>query len=225
MKKKQLRNLVKQCIAEVITEAQPPQENWEDTFGQKIPEPYINLEDITNEPMSGPHDVFVIRGKHAGKYLSAKQDKQGIYHYTDPKTGRTEPIGTDREVQRGHAGLIGETDLKKKDKVSAGERNQISKTFSKNGLDGNRRFEKVEAGLGAVTNALDEMGLQLDMVSKDLIMGEKGSRNFIYRRKNEPGQDPFIPQPEIQNSRIVFSWENLASQGQPPKFEILAYAS
>ena len=113
----------------------------------------------------------------------------------------------------------------KPEKLSNSERNKIGAAFKQAGLDGNGRFEKKERGLAAVTNALDSLGFQLDMVSGDMIMGDSGSRNFIFRRKNAPGQDPFTQTNEISNSRIVFTWENLASQGQPVKFEILAYAS
>jgi hypothetical protein len=52
-------------------------------------------------------------------------------------------------------------------------------------------------------------------------MGDQGSRNFIYRRINQPGQDVFTEQPELKNSRLVFSWQLMS----PGKFEILAYAS
>ena len=110
-------------------------------------------------------------------------------------------------------------------KVSQSEKGKIGKAFAQSGLDGNGRFEKKEHGLAAVSNALSTLGFQLDMVSGDMIMGDKGSRNFIYRRVNSPGQDTFTEQPEISNSRIAFTWENLSGQGQSAKFEVLAYAS
>jgi len=110
-------------------------------------------------------------------------------------------------------------------KLSAGERNKISTAFTKVGLDGNGRFEKKEHGLQAVTSALQSLGFQFGMVSGDMIMGDKGMRNFIFRRVNAPGQDPFAESPEISNSRIIFNWESLGQPGQPARFEILAYAS
>jgi len=121
-------------------------------------------------------------------------------------------------------------EVSKPERISSGERNKIGMAFKKLGLDGNGRFEKIEAGLAAVTNALSSLGFQLDMVSKDMIMGDKGSRNFIYRRSNAPGQDPYTEKPEISNSRIVFTWERLDGPSSqypdaPHKFEILAYAS
>lgn len=109
-------------------------------------------------------------------------------------------------------------------KLSTGERNKLTAAFAKLKLDGNGRFPKKEHGLQAVSQALSLYGFQLDMVSADLIMGDKGSRNFIFRRANAAGQDPFTEQPEIENSRIVFTWENLGTP-ENPKFEILVYAS
>lgn len=111
------------------------------------------------------------------------------------------------------------------DKLSASERNKIGKAFAAAHLDGNGHFEKKEHGLQAITAVLDSLGFQLDMVSADIIMGDQGSRNLLFRRKNDPGADPFTEKPEIQNSRIVFSWYNRAQQGHPADFEILAYAS
>lgn len=110
------------------------------------------------------------------------------------------------------------------DKLSNSERNKISMAFKKLGLDGNGRFEKKEHGLRAVSEALQSLGFQLDMVSGDIIMGDKGQRNLIFRRVNSPGQDQFSENPEIRNSRIAFVWE-LMDRPPSPKFEILAYAS
>jgi len=106
-------------------------------------------------------------------------------------------------------------------KLSNSERKAISNAFAKAGLDGNGRFEKKEQGLLAVTNTLSSLGFQLDMVSGDMIMGDRGSRNLLFRRRNPQGTDAFTEQSEISNSRIAFTWELLS----PGKFEILAYAS
>lgn len=116
------------------------------------------------------------------------------------------------------------------DKLTASERNKIGKAFAASGLDGNGRFEKKERGLQAITNALWTLGFQLDMVTADIIMGDKGSRNLTFRRKNPEGADPFTELPEISNSRIVFNWEALDRPSYqypnaPHVYEILAYAS
>lgn len=116
------------------------------------------------------------------------------------------------------------------DKLSNSERSKIHNAFKKVGVDGNGRFEKKEHGLAAITSALSSLGFQLDMVSADIIMGDKGSRNLTFRRENTPGQDAFTEQPEIMNSRIVFNWERLDGPthqhpNSPSVFEILSYAS
>ncbi len=111
------------------------------------------------------------------------------------------------------------------DKLSQSDRNKLAQGFKVAKLDGNGRFQKKEHGLQAVSKVLSAFGFQLDMVSGDLIMGDKGQRMFVFRRANAEGQDPYTEQPEIANSRIVFVWENLARPGQPAQFEILVYAS
>ena len=110
-------------------------------------------------------------------------------------------------------------------KLGASERTKIGKAFARSHLDGNGSFQKKEHGLQTVTAVLDELGFQLDMVSGDMIMGDQGSRNLSFRRKNDPGQDPFTEKQGIENSRIVFSWYNRSQLGSNPNFEILAYAS
>lgn len=111
------------------------------------------------------------------------------------------------------------------DRISKGEQGKIGKAFTDAGLDGNGHFKKKEHGLQAITSVLDSLGFQLDMVSADIIMGDQGSRNLTFRRRNDPGQDPFTEKPEIANSRIVFSWYNRAQPGRPSDFEVVAYAS
>jgi len=115
-------------------------------------------------------------------------------------------------------------------KLTNSERKKIGAAFTKAGLDGNGRFEKKEHGLSAITDALSSLGFELNMVSGDLIMGDKGQRNLPFRRANDPGADPFTDKPEIENSRIVFVWERMDGptfqySNAPSKFEILAYAS
>ena len=152
------------------------------------------------------------KAKNAGEYIEGLTNGYAIKHIG----GGTVAIATISPSQ----GLF-EIAAAQGDRLSASERKLIGKAFAERGLDGNGRFEKKEHGLSAITDALHTLGFQLDMVSGDLIMGDKGTRAFIYRRANDQGQDPFTEKPEIQNSRIVFNWELLS----PGKFEVLAYAS
>jgi hypothetical protein len=250
LKKSALKRLVKRCIAEVITESAPPQENWKDTFGKKSPWEYIaeaGQRYSTHYAVSGLEQIP--DSVHTSKAEALKSAADFIRSYNTPKSknsgevftkiengyalqhvgGGTVAIATVRPVKL-HHGNLSEAGNINPNKISNGERNKISLAFKKAGLDGNGRFPKIEAGLAAVTNSLSELGLQLDMVTKDVIMGDKGSRNFIFRRANDQGQDPFTEKPEISNSRIVFSWERMDGPSAqyphaPHKFEILAYAS
>jgi hypothetical protein len=103
----------------------------------------------------------------------------------------------------------------KLDKISNSERNKIHNEFKKLGVDGNGRFGNVSKGISVVSTALDNVGFDLDMVTGDILLGDKGSRMLPYRRKNV-GQE----NPEIKNSRIVFNWYKDASG-----YEIQCYAS
>ena len=114
--------------------------------------------------------------------------------------------------------------------ISQAERNKLHDSLKKRGVDGNGRFDKKEHGLREVSNALDECGFILDMVSADIIMGDKGSRMLPFRRKNDEGADIYSEKPMIENSRLVFNWERLDGPthqypNSPHKFEIQTYAS
>lgn len=114
--------------------------------------------------------------------------------------------------------------------ITNAERSKMIDAFKRAGLDGNGRFVKKEQGLAATTQILDALGFNLDMVTADSIMGDKGSRQLIFRRKNDAGQDIFTEKPEIQNSRIVFGWTRMDGptfqySNAPSKFEIHVYAS
>jgi len=252
------RRLVKQCIAEVILEPTQdsekfPHEKWTDTFGKKIEGAYLEEEDGPPDPIDDPepgpdpheyevsaetpegidrqiqslHKIIDILNQRVGRG-SPEQNKE--IEKTIHRIGQVIDDGWKKwQALEDSSGLVKEAE-QKVDRVSPGERNKIGAAFKELGLDGNGRFEKVEAGLAAVSKALSSLGLQLDMVSKDMIMGDKGNRNFIYRRVNAPGQDVFTEQPEIKNSRIAFTWEALDRPSyQYPNashvFEILAYAS
>jgi hypothetical protein len=198
MKSNELRKLVKKCIVEVLTEKLHPQDPSLE---------YPDYRDGDGRLPANPVGKWSLPNNvHEPSPCDKCGGKWSVGHKCSSKL---------KEV----SGVI------KPEKLSNGERNQISKAFAKLGLDGNGRFPKIETGLAAVTDALSSLGFQLDMVSKDMIMGDKGSRMLTYRRVNDPGQDIYTEKPEIQNSRIAFNWENLSQQDQIPQFEILAYAS
>lgn len=89
---------------------------------------------------------------------------------------------------------------------------------------GNRKVSKVAQGLVEITDVLTENGYSLDMVTGDLLIGDKGNRTLTFRKANDT-EDAFFEYPTIENSRIALSWENLANEGDDPSIEIIAYVS
>jgi hypothetical protein len=91
-------------------------------------------------------------------------------------------------------------------------------------LGGNIKVDSISKGLWEVGDILDACGFSLDMVTGDMINAPKGNVLLPFRRKAE---NPFIEGPEIENSRISFSWENLEADPEgnqfKKKYEIIAY--
>ena len=108
------------------------------------------------------------------------------------------------------------------------KKERIKITNSINGskmLGGNLKVESISKGLQEVGNILDSCGYNLQMVTGDMIMGEKGSILLAFTRKTD---NPYVEGVEIENSRISFSWENLELPDKDgfqskKKYEILAY--
>lgn len=168
-----------------------------------------------------------INGKYSENATYYTNDKQDAIDTAKVMMQQYQTQGFKIEDKNKSMGMMDEA-AASETKISSAERKNIHAAFQKLGLDGNGRFLKKEHGLQAVTNALSELGFTLDMVSADLIMGDKGSRNFLFRRSNDQRQDPFSEKNEIDNSRIVFNWEKLQGmqgQGGSSPFEILAYPS
>jgi hypothetical protein len=109
-------------------------------------------------------------------------------------------------------------------KITQPERKRISNEFHKHPeLGGTKKVDSLGKVLTIITQALDVVGFQLDMVTGDLLLGEKGQRLLPYSRKSiDPKTDPI----QIQNSRISFTWENMNPDKFGPKnIEIIAYPS
>lgn len=92
-------------------------------------------------------------------------------------------------------------------------------------LGGNMKVDSISKGLHELGNILDSCGYNLEMVTGDMIMGEKGNILLKFSRKTD---NPFIEGVEIENSRISFAWENLELPDKDgfqskKKYEILAY--
>lgn len=99
---------------------------------------------------------------------------------------------------------------------------QINSELRSVGLDGNGRFQESDEGISIIWEALKNNGFVLaDAVSKDLFMGPKGNRKLRIQHLGPDPQDAFTPGSDIENSFVVYTWQELA----PGKFEILAYLS
>jgi len=108
-------------------------------------------------------------------------------------------------------------------RIKKSEKSKIFDVLKKHGLDGNGRFGNVSKGIARLSAALQEVGYELNMVTGDILLGEKGSRLLGYRKYSDATQ-PFEEHPEIVNSRISFNWELLRTDEQgDPVYEILAY--
>lgn len=108
------------------------------------------------------------------------------------------------------------------DHISEPERNKVVREFHKHKeLGGNKKLPKKEHGLTIINNALQQCGFYLELVAGDIILGPKGQRLLPFCRTAANAEDDGIT---IENSRVVFVWENLGSS-ENPSYEILAYLS
>jgi hypothetical protein len=124
--------------------------------------------------------------------------------------------------------------VEKKNVIDNQERQRITHGLTQAGLDGNGRFPTVGRAINALAGVLDDLGYSLDPVYDHNIPkahyaehesgGFKGQNLLTFRRKNM-SEDPFYEEPEIENSRISFNWENLGGTGEDAAFEVVAYAS
>jgi hypothetical protein len=111
--------------------------------------------------------------------------------------------------------------------LKADERRAINNEIHKHGeLGGNIKVDSLGKALTVLTKALDSVGYTLDMVTGDLLLGDKGTRMLTFRRKST-NPDPYVEGPEIENSRISFNWEVTSKESDygPKKYEVVAYTS
>ncbi len=163
--------------------------------------------------------------KIAGKYERGKRDGTGSYEGSAQRSisdkGKRKMRGEECPVKE---------EKKKKKKLNKKEaanmsqkiKSKINMELSNNGLDGNGRFPEADSGISVIWNILSNYNLALSgTLSKDLFMGNKGRRNLEMEVIKSTSNNPFVPGEEIENSMIVYTWEEL----EPGKFEILVYLS
>jgi hypothetical protein len=171
-------------------------------------------------PDKGNAYCYIVLIKHLGKnpaFIRALKRDVVINNNKDGKSTKTENMyGSWAEATGSNPNII-----------SAAERRKINNIIHKRPeLGGNVKFPQhggKSKAIGILANALKEAGFVLDMVTGDLLLGDKGSRMLTFRREST-NPDPFIEGEEIKNSAIHFNWENLGTQ-EDPNFEIVAYAS
>lgn len=83
-------------------------------------------------------------------------------------------------------------------------------------LKGLKKLESFKSTLGMISKSLDAAGFELDMVTGDILLGQKGTRLLTFSKKG--GES-------VGNSRISFTWENLSGDQFNPRYEVIAYVS
>lgn len=104
-------------------------------------------------------------------------------------------------------------------KLTAKERIKIMKALFLPILGGNERPDKKEKGLTAISNALQSVGYELDMVTGDTILGDKGSRLLSFSKQRPADSDIFTPGEMVTSCGISFNWEKFDEK----RVEIIAY--
>lgn len=114
----------------------------------------------------------------------------------------------------------------KSSNLTSVERKKISQQLSKYPvLGGNFHVSGPSKALVHLTKALDDSGFQLDMVTGDILLGDKGQRLLPFSRK------PLNPNEEgapVNNSRIAFAWVVTSvspSNSLDKKFEVTTYVT
>ncbi len=165
---------------------------------------------------------------------------KNITRLTDKGNGKNTPTdlklageSTILKNDMANLGMLYEATSTKDDMITDRERQMITNAITKAGLDGNGRFPTVGRAINKLTEVLDNLGYSLDAVYDERIPkahyakhsgGFKGQNLLTFRKKNM-SEDPFNEEPEIENSRISFNWENLGGTGEDAAFEVVAYAS
>ena len=133
-------------------------------------------------------------------------------------------------------------------RIDASERRKIANELHKYPvLQGNEKVHKPSEALKYITKALNDAGFQLNMVTGDILLGDKGQRLLSFSR----APNPMYVSPEmaldagdrsmagslysgseegeeITNSRISFAWEVTSvspTNSLEKKFEIVAYVT
>lgn len=106
-------------------------------------------------------------------------------------------------------------------KLTAPERRRITNSLGRyKELDGNIKVPSLGTAISKLAAAIDEAGFTLEMVSGDILLGDKGNRHLPFMRK-PTGSDAFAEGPRVEGCFINFTWENLSREGR--SYEVIAY--
>jgi hypothetical protein len=185
-------------------------------------------------------DQFKRKDQVIIKPKKLKRDPNIITNVTDKGNGKNTP--TDLKLagesksweSTKELGMLYENMMRGADAITDRDRQAITQGLTQAGLDGNGRFPTVGVAINKLAEVLDNLSYSLDPVFDHNIPkahygtpengGYKGQNLLTFRRKNM-SEDPFNEEPEIENSRISFNWENLGGTGEKAAFEVVAYAS
>ena len=92
-------------------------------------------------------------------------------------------------------------------------------------LGGTFKVSKPSEALAFIHRALHSVGFELDMVTGDILIGDKGQKLLPFSRIPE---NPASEGEQITNSRISFNWEVTSVSPKNPldkKVEVVAYVT
>jgi hypothetical protein len=92
-------------------------------------------------------------------------------------------------------------------------------------LKGLKKLESFKSALGLISKSLDAAGFELDMVTGDILLGQKGTRLLTFSKSEVESFGRKMPSESVVNSRINFTWENLSGDQFNPRYEVIAYVS
>ena len=209
MKKSDLRKLVREVVEESLSES----------VTDKL---YSDVMELIDDDMS-LSDILKISNERGWDDVLVKQ---AIEMYIDGYVDGAPDRG--KEAHRANALSFDKDRLTEISggKISPAERRKIAAQIYKFPvLGGNVKVSKPSEALKFIQQALDKVGFQLDMVSGDMLLGDKGSRLLPYSRTPV---NPTDEGEQVGNSRISFTWEATSvspTNSLDKKFEVTVYVT
>lgn len=209
MKKSDLRKLVREVVEESLAES----------VTDKL---YSDVMELIDDDMS-LSDILKISNERGWDDVLVKQ---AIEMYIDGYVDGAPDRG--KEAHRANALSFDKDRLNEVSggKITPSERRKIgSQIYKFPVLGGNIKVSKPSEALAFLHRALHAVGFELDMVTGDILLGDKGSRLLPFSRTPvNPSDDG----ESIENSRISFTWEVTSvspTNSLDKKFEVTVYVT